>query len=72
MQCCNCRVEADAALCPSCRWLLHDAKYQPRTNGETEGFVDRRWQFYFHRGELSEFTADPGVRWETKRARQGW
>jgi len=54
MFCENCRVPSDAALCSACDWLLTHPyeNNQVGRRGETAGFVNRRWQFYFNRGEL--------------------
>jgi len=63
MNCQNCRCPTnELELCQACAWLLHRT-FEPKRNGETQPFVNRRWQFYFHRGELTDFTSDPGVVW---------
>ena len=55
--CSNCKVwlqESDPDMCPACIFLLtHPYENNQRgTRGETEGFVNRRWQMRFNNGEL--------------------
>jgi len=47
-------VEPGQDFCPACEYLWEHPyeNNQVMRNGETEGFANRRWQFYFHRGEL--------------------
>jgi hypothetical protein len=64
----------DPALCSACTYLLAGGagKYKRRSNGETEGFVNRRWQCRFNRGELRRESANAGVLWEAKKKVQSW
>ncbi len=66
--CENCRVPSDAKLCSACDWLITHPyeRNQPGSRGETAGFVNRRWQFYFNRGELrsqlrTQYLSDSGA-----------
>jgi len=77
--CLNCKVwlePGDPSLCQACEYLLHGPRAYVgmiRSNGETEKFVNRRWQMRFNRGELAKaIKCDAGVLWEKKQKEQDW
>lgn len=72
--CDNCKAwlePTDPVLCSPCVWLLKNGG-KVRSNGETEKFVNRRWQHRFNRGELPDLHFDAGVLWERKQKDQDW
>ena len=72
MICANCEVEADGELRSACDFLLNRSSlYKLRTNGETEGFVNRRWQMRFNRGQIAAQRGS-SVLWQKKRELQDW
>ena len=77
-RCCNCRQEGllqkflQHVYCSPCFYLATQARYRKRMWGDNEGLMNRRWQFYFNRGELSDEKFSDLPRWETKQKLQTW
>lgn len=55
-RCANCRVPSNNKLCSPCAWLATQYTAKDRFKNapvyQLPGLMNRRWQFYFHRGEI--------------------